>query len=211
MQITIGSAPDLLDRYAVTWSIPNQSKQYIFSSLGGIIQETVLLDDGVVVPDNINVDISVDFSAKSKIPGYSFSKQITKSPTNVFSYLFEVGQIIRTNVLVFDLPWDWVGSYSDDYIFVKWSYSEAGKQLYAGLFAITASEFSSFLSRSFCFLQDPGGQSLSGDISYEITGRLHSWPVVKYQSLMSLQEGEFVVLRPEFRSSPPSFVLKVVS
>jgi hypothetical protein len=211
IQVTIGSSPELLDRYVVAWSFLSYSKQYVFTASGGVIQETLLIEDGITIPDFISVEFAIDFSAQAKIPGYSFSKQIAKSSSNIFSYFFEIGQIVRGVVLVFDLPWDWVGRYLDDFLFIKWAYLEAGRPLYTGLFALRANDFVAFLTRSFYFLQDPGGVGLSGDISYEITGRLHDWAVEKFQKSFSVQEGEFIVLRPEFRDSPPSFLLKVVS
>jgi hypothetical protein len=210
IQITIGSSPELLDRYVVAWSFSNQSKQYVFAASGGVIQETLLLEDGATIPDSISVNIAVDFTPQSKIPGYSFSKQVSRD-SNVFSYFFEIGQMVRAVTLGFDLPWDWVGRYVDDYLFIKWTYSEISKPLYTGLFVIRSEEFTSFVTKSFYFLQDPGGTGISGDISYEITGRLHKWAVEKFQKSFSILDGEFIVLRPEFRDSPSRFLLKVVS
>jgi hypothetical protein len=208
--ITIGSSPELLDRYVVAWSLSNQSKQYVFGATGGVIQETLLLEDGAVIPEFISVSIAVDFTPQSKIPGYSFSKQIPRD-SNVFSYFFEIGQIVRAVVLGFDLPWDWVGKYEDDYLFIKWTYSEINKPLYTGLFVIKSNEFTNFPMKSFYFLQDPGGTGISGDISYEITGRLHDWSVEKFQESFFIPDGEFIIIRPEFRNSPSRFLLKVVS
>lgn len=210
VQITIGSSPELLDRYVVAWSFSNRSKTYVFDASGGVIQETIFLEDSETIPDSLSVDVNVDFNPQSKIPGYGFSKQILRD-SNVFSYFFEIGQINREVVLCFDLPWDWVGEYVNDYLFIKWAYSEVNKPLYTGLFLIKSNEFKNFIVKSFYFLRDPGGTSVSGDISYEITGRLHDWAVEKFQNSFSLQNGEVIVIRPEFRDSPSRFLLKVVS
>ena len=210
IQITIGSAPELLDRYVVAWSFLNRSKTYVFDSSGGVIQETIFLEDSETIPDSLSVDVNVDFNPQLKIPGYSFSKQILRN-SNVFSDIFDIGQINREVVLCFDLPWDWVGEYVNDYLFIKWAYSEVNKPLYTGLFLINSNEFTNFIVKSFYFLRDPGGASNSGDISYEITGRLHNWAVEKFQNSFSVKNGEFIAIRPEFRDSPSRFLLKVVS
>lgn len=211
IQITIGSSPELLHRYTVAWSFLNRSKTYVFDASGGVIQETFFLEDSEIVPESISVSIAVDFTPQSKLPGYSFSKQIPRASNNVFSDIFEIGSIVRAVVLGFDLPWDWVGKYKNDYLFIKWTYSEINKLLYTGLFVIKSNEFTNFLMKSFYFLQDPGGTGISGDISYEITGRLHDWPVEEFQKSFSIPDGEFILMRPEFRKSPSRFLLKVVS
>lgn len=209
VQITIGSSINLLDRYVVAWSFLNRSKTYVFDASGGVIQETIFLEDGEAIPDSLSVDITVDFKPESNIPGYRFSKKILRN-ADVYSDLFEISQIERV-VLCFDLPWNWVGQYANDYLFVKWNYSQIDRPLHTGLFLINSNEFSNFIMKEFYLLQDAESSGASGDINYEITGRLHGWAVEKFQTYFSLKNAKIIALRPEFRDSPSRFLLRVVS
>jgi hypothetical protein len=210
VQITIGSSPPQVERYVVAWSLLAMSKTYSFDKNGGIIQETILLADDQQMPAELVVDIAVDFAQKSNISGYRFSKRVSND-ANLFSYFFEVGQIIREADICFDLPFEWVGLYKNDYLAVEWTYSELNAPLYFGVFLIRMGELTSFVRKSFAFLSDPGGSQVIGDLSYEITGRLHDWPVEFFKSSFSLGDGQFVVLRPEYRNSPARFLLRLVS
>lgn len=210
IQITIGSSPDLLDHYVVAWSFSNRSKTYLFDASGGVIQETILLEDSEAIPAFIPVDITVDFKPHSKIPGYRFTQEMTQV-SNIYSYFFEIGQIIQAVVLCFDLPWPWVGKWNNDYLFIEWEYSENGSPLYTGVFLIKKAEFANFITKTFCFLQDPKGTNAIGDIKYEITGRLRNLEIEKFQKNFSLPNAQFIVLRPEFQSSSSKFLLKVIS
>ena len=211
IQITIGSAPSYLQRYGVVWAFANRSKQYVFNSSGGVIKEEIIVNDEVELPDSIPISITIDFSPTSGLNGYKYSQEIKRENT-LYSYFFEIGQIVRAAVLAFDCPWDWVGTYSNDYLFVKWRYVENTQTLFTGLFDLRSSKLQEkFIQNKFSFLQDPEGLGFSGDLCFEITGRLHDWPVVRYSECLSLSRAEYLVIRPEFKGHPSRFLLKVVS
>jgi hypothetical protein len=210
IQVTLGSAPRILTRYTLSFSLLEIPYETSYGPGGGVFETTISMDaDLQSLPLSLEATINVDFDPSSGLASFSTKKLIRRNSLNdpVYQLIYEIGQLVRASTIIFDFPWPFPGYEERDFLVTDWSYISAGKLVSNGSFFMSSEECVGLQRRVHYNLLDPEGVGDSGVLRYTMSGRLQDTLIKPVPLEVILPDGIYSVARPVMQGAYIVFTL----